>query len=38
LRTRTNRLHDLRALVPQLLTAIPISKAGEVTWVDSASP
>ncbi len=37
LRTATNRLDDLRVLVPNLLTVIPISKEGEVTWVESAS-
>lgn len=37
LRAQTNRLDDLRVLIPQLLTVIPISKAGEVTWVESAS-
>jgi hypothetical protein len=37
LRTPTNRLDDLRALVPELLTAIPTSKSGEVTWVGGAS-
>jgi hypothetical protein len=37
LRTQTNRLGDLRVLVPQLLTVIPTAKAGEVTWVEGAS-
>jgi hypothetical protein len=37
LRTPTNRLHDLRALLPKLLTVIPNSKRGEVTWVGGAS-
>jgi len=37
LRTPTNRLDDLRVLIPNLLTAIPTSKAGEVTWVEGAS-
>jgi hypothetical protein len=36
LRTPTNRLDDLRALVPELLTVIPSSKRGEVTWVEGA--
>ena len=38
LRSRTNRLDDLRAFVSQLLTVMPTCKPGEVTWVDSASP
>jgi hypothetical protein len=37
LRTQTNRLDDLRKLAPKLLTVIPISKKGQVTWVESAS-
>ena len=37
LRAPTNRIADLRLLVPKLLTVIPISKVGEVTWVESAS-
>ena len=37
LRTPTSRLDDLRALVPKLLTVIPTSKGGEVTWVGGAS-
>jgi hypothetical protein len=37
LRTPTNRLDDLRVLIPKLLTVIPTSKAGEVTWVEGAS-
>ena len=38
LRTPTNRLDDLRTLVPELLTVIPTSKRGEVTWLGGASP
>jgi hypothetical protein len=38
LRAQTNRLGDLRVLVPKLLAVIPTSKAGEVTWVEGASP
>ena len=37
LRTQTNRLDDLRVLVPRLLAAIPVSKAGEVIWLENAS-
>jgi hypothetical protein len=37
LRTPTNRLDDLRVLIPKLLTVMPTSKAGEVTWVEGAS-
>jgi hypothetical protein len=37
LSTPTNRLDDLRVLIPKLLTVIPTSKAGEVTWVEGAS-
>jgi hypothetical protein len=33
LRAVSNRLTDLRALVPQLLAALPIAKRGEATWV-----
>jgi hypothetical protein len=33
LRARSNRVRDLRALIPQLLAALPRAKAGEVTWV-----
>jgi len=33
LRAPSNRLTDLRRLVPQLLTALPVAKRGEVTWV-----
>ena len=33
LRARSNRVSDLRALVPQLLAALPAAKRGEVTWV-----
>ena len=33
LRAPSNRLTDLRRLVPQLLTALPAAKRGEVTWV-----
>jgi hypothetical protein len=34
LRARSNRLTDLRALIPQLLAALPNAKRGEVTWVE----
>lgn len=33
LRARSNRLTDLRGLIPQLLVALPAAKPGEVTWV-----
>ncbi|HUP21152.1 MAG TPA: DUF5615 family PIN-like protein [Gemmatimonadota bacterium] len=33
LRASSNRLSDLKPLVPQLLTSIPTAKAGEVTYV-----
>jgi len=33
LRARSNRITDLRGLVPQLLAALPTAKRGEVTWV-----
>jgi hypothetical protein len=32
LRARSNRVSDLRALVPQLLAALSAAKRGEVTW------
>ena len=33
LRAPSNRLTDLRDLLPQLLAALPVAKRGEVTWV-----
>lgn len=33
LRAPSNRLTDLRALIPQLLAALPVAKRGEVTWI-----
>jgi hypothetical protein len=33
LRARSNRLADLRVLIPELLVALPGAKRGEVTWV-----
>jgi len=33
LRARTNRLADLRPLVPQLLEALQQAAPGEVTWI-----
>ena len=33
LRARSNRVTDLRGLIPQLLAALPIAKRGEVTWI-----
>ena len=35
LRARSNRVGDLRALIPHLLAALPAAKRGEVTWVGS---
>ena len=35
LRAPSNRVADLRGLVPQLLTALPVAKRGEVTWVEA---
>ena len=33
LRAPSNRIGDLRRLIPQLLAALPVAKRGEVTWV-----
>ena len=33
LRAKSNRLSDLRSLIPQLLAALPGASRGEVTWV-----
>lgn len=33
LRAGSNRVRDLRDLIPQLLAALSIAKPGEVTWV-----
>jgi len=33
LRARSNRVTDLRQLVPQLLAALPVAKPGDVRWV-----
>lgn len=35
LRARTNRLRDLRALVPRLMTSLSAVKRGEALWVDA---
>jgi hypothetical protein len=35
LQARSNRLTDLQALIPQLLTALPNAKRGDVTWVEA---
>ena len=35
LRARTNRLKDLRPLVPELLTSLLYAKGGEVLWIGS---
>ena len=33
LRAHTNRLRDLRPLVPELLTTLPSAKRGDVLWI-----
>lgn len=33
LRAQSNRLSDLRRLIPELLTALPVVKRGAVTWI-----
>ncbi len=33
LRAPSNRVTDLRRLIPQLLAALPVAKLGEVTWI-----
>ena len=33
LRASSNRVTDLRRLIPQLLTALPGAKPGAVTWI-----
>ena len=33
LRAPSNRVTDLRGLIPQLLAALPVAKRGEVIWV-----
>jgi hypothetical protein len=33
LRAQSNRLTDLRRLVPQVLATLPLAKRGEVTWI-----
>ena len=33
LRARSNRVIDLRRLIPELLTALPVARRGAVTWV-----
>jgi hypothetical protein len=33
LRARSNRVIDLRRLVPELLAALPVARRGAVTWV-----
>lgn len=35
LRARSNRLGDLRPLIPRLLDALPNAKGGEVLWIDA---
>jgi hypothetical protein len=35
LRARTNRLQDLRPLVPELLTSLSSAKRGDVLWIGS---
>jgi hypothetical protein len=34
LRCRSNRLQDLRPLVPELLGSLPTAKLGDVLWID----
>jgi len=36
LRARTNRLRDLRPLVPELLTSLSSAKRGEVLWISNS--
>jgi hypothetical protein len=36
LRAPSNRVADLRSLIPQLLAALPVAKRGEVTWIGGA--
>ena len=33
LRAQSNRITDLRRLIPQLLVALPVARRGEVRWV-----
>ena len=33
LRSPSNRIADLRGLIPQPLAVLPVAKRGEVTWV-----
>jgi hypothetical protein len=33
LRAPSNRVADLRGLIPQLLAALPVAKRGAVTWI-----
>ena len=35
LRALTNRLTDLRPLIPLLLQALPTLRSGEVTWIEA---
>jgi len=35
LRARSNRLRDLRSLVPKLLELLPVAKQGEVLWISA---
>jgi hypothetical protein len=36
LRAPSNRVADLRSLIPQLLAALPVAKRGAVTWIGGA--
>ena len=36
LRAPSNRVTDLRRLIPQPLAALPVARRGEVTWVGAA--
>jgi hypothetical protein len=33
LRAPSNRLTDLRRLIPEVLAALPVAKRGQVTWI-----
>jgi hypothetical protein len=36
LRAPSNRVADLRSLIPQLLAVLPVAKRGAVTWIGGA--
>ena len=35
LRAQSNRVTDVRRLIPELLAALPVARRGAVTWVDA---